>query len=130
MFHWLGQPQLPAEHGVRRQRVPCVYIYIYIYIYVCLRGSDLIGDSLEPSGTAEAVAHLPELGSKCWGLIIIHIYIYICIYIHNISIHLSIYLSLSLSIYIYIYIYIYIRTISEAPVPEYDGAPNLCEDLY
>ena len=22
------------------------------------------------------------------------------------------------------------RTISEAPVPEYGGAPNLCEDLY
>ena len=24
----------------------------------------------------------------------------------------------------------YFRTISEAPVPEYGGAPNLCEDLY
>ena len=23
-----------------------------------------------------------------------------------------------------------LRTISEAPVPEYGGAPNLCEDLY
>ena len=25
---------------------------------------------------------------------------------------------------------VYISAVSEAPVPEYGGAPNLCEDLY
>ena len=29
-----------------------------------------------------------------------------------------------------IYYTIYVSAVSEAPVPEYGGAPNLCEDLY
>ena len=62
-------------------------------------------------------------------------YTHICI-----CIYVCVYMCIHIYIYIYMYtyvhiIYIYIhtcifRTISEAPVPEYGGAPNLREDLY
>ena len=72
-----------------------------------------------------------------WKDIYIYIYVYIYVYI---------YIYICKCAYTYIYIYILpgvtgggadpgiggrvSGAVSEAPVPEYGGAPNLCEDLY
>ena len=77
-------------------------------------------------------------------------HIYYILYTHILYVHT--YTSIYVCVYTYVHIHththilgiihflskrdpqksdqLYISAVSEAPIPEYGGAPNLCEDLY
>ena len=122
-----------------------IYIYIYITIYICMYLIYLCHIKQYRSSQMDQIQNLIHGSSSAMAVYSI----IISIIIVRISIIISIIIiivilrrrkgsrtwftappALWLSPAAWAWTGHIIRTISETPVPEYGGAPNLCEDLY